>query len=183
MSLLDAVLSRISKRFARLEAQVAELERRLNNLIREAVVDEVNDDGTVVVTAAGLQSKPVPSITRAGNLRDWEPHTPNERVLLISPTGEAGKGLVLPGGYSDQFTQPHNKTDEARRSLGDTVITMTGSGYVIETQSMVIKCDDLTIEANVDIKGDRVTHNGKNIGDTHKHGGVVRGQDKTDPPI
>lgn len=34
----------------------------------------------------------------------------------------------------------------------------------------------------IDITGGHIRHNGKNIGDTHTHGGIVRGGADTDPP-
>jgi phage baseplate assembly protein gpV len=89
-------------------------------------------------------------------------------VILISPTGEPGKGLILPGGYSSQYTQPHDKVAEARRVIGDTSILSTGETHIIESPRIILR-------GKVTIEGPCVTHNGIDIGSSHKHQDVMPG--------
>lgn len=168
------------RRLAYLEAAVNQIDRRQNNLIREAVVTEVfEDEGMAKVDAHGLMSKKIPWLQRSGSIREWTPVTKDERVLLISPTGEPGRGLILPGGYTDKFPKPHNKGGEKRVTIGDVSITQTGS-------ALVIKAGGVTVEisgAGLKVSGGVVEHDGKNIGKDHKHGGVEPGGAITDVPV
>jgi len=63
--------------------------------------------------------------------------------------------------------------------MGDGVtVDVAGSAYVIRKGgvSFTISADGVAIE------GGQVTHNGKNIGDTHTHGGVLTGSASTSVP-
>lgn len=168
------------RRIAQLEAAVNQIDRRQNNLLREAVVTEVfAGEGTARVDAQGIVSKKVPWLERSGAIREWVPPTIGERVLLISPTGEPGRGLILPGGYTDQFPAPHNQGGEKRVAIGDVTVTQTGS-------ALVIKAGGVTVEISGDglkVTGGIVEHDGKNIGKDHKHLGVEPGAGITDVPV
>jgi phage baseplate assembly protein gpV len=52
--------------------------------------------------------------------------------------------------------------------IGDTKLTGTASGYMVETPTFTIKAN-VVIEGNVDISGANLNHNGKNVGSTHGH--------------
>jgi phage baseplate assembly protein gpV len=163
------VFGRLIDRIATLEAEVIRLQRRVNNTFREARVEEVYPgEGLARVNAHGAGSKKVPWLQRAGDIRDWDPPSVGERVLLISPTGEPGKGLILPGGYSKQYGQPHDKLAEARRVIGETSILSTGETHVIESPRIILR-------GKVTIEGPCVTHNGIDIGSSHKHQDVMPG--------
>jgi phage baseplate assembly protein V len=155
---------RLIQRLAFLEATVVDLQRQVNNTFREAKVLELfPEEGLARVEAHGAKSKKVPWLQRAGSIRDWDPPEPGERVILLSPTGEPGKGLILPGGYSDQYGQPHDKAKEARRIVDDgTSILSTKTQHIIESQLIILR-------GHVKIEGPRVEHNQRNIGDTHRH--------------
>lgn len=169
------------RRIAQLEAMVESLDRRLNNVMRESVVEEVFDDGTATLVSHGGKTKPMPWLQRSGSIQDWDPPTPGERVIHLSPGGHLGRGLILPGGYTEQFPQPHNKLGESRRKVGDSMDTFSGSQRVIESQLIILR-GTVRIEGPLEIEGSSVTHNNVNIGDTHVHGGVERGGSDTDEP-
>lgn len=155
------------RRIAQLEGALTEVNRRLNNVMRESRVLEVDaDTGMAIVDAHGGKTQPVPWLQRAGDIRDWDPPTPGERVLLLSPNGDPSRGLILPGGYSQQYGQPHNKAGEAFRQIGESKDLFTGSQRVIEAQMIILR-------GTVKIEGPAVTHNGVNIGDDHKHSNVM----------
>lgn len=168
---MDIFIQRISE----LEADIAQLRHVINNMFREARVKKVYDDGTAEVVAHGAQTHRIPWVQRAGSIRDWEPPTENERVLMLSPGGDPSRGLILPGGYSDNYPQPHNALGESRRQVGSSVDTTAPSSRIIEAQLIILR-------GTVKIEGPSLTHNGVNVGDTHTHGGIVRGGARTDQP-
>lgn len=109
-----------------LRAKHEDLERRHNNLFREARVTKVDAEKAMAeVEADGLPSDMLPWLARAGKQREWDPLTVDERVIMINPSGEPGMGLILPGGFSSKFPQNHNKLGEHKRSVGDKVHTTT----------------------------------------------------------
>jgi phage baseplate assembly protein V len=115
-----------------LEKRMEQLDRRLNNTVREAKVVEIDaDKGLVKVEAHGLKSGWSPWLTRAGDIVEWEPPTVGERVVFVSPTGEPGQGFVLQGGYSDQFKQPSTDKGERLIKIGDNIASMTKERTII----------------------------------------------------
>lgn len=170
------------RRIGQLEGSVVELTRRLNNVMREARVLEVDPStGMAIVEAHGGKTKPVPWLQRAGSIRDWDPPTPGERVILLSPGGDPGRGMILPGGFSEQFAAPHNQLGQSMRAIGAGTDLFTADERVIEHQIITLR-GTLRVEGAVEITGPSVTHNGTNIGDTHVHGGVERGGATTNRP-
>lgn len=163
------LFDRLVSRIAQLEASLADMSRRVNNVMREARVLEVDPDtGMAIVEAQNGKSKPIPWMQRSGSIRDWDPPTAGERVLMLSPGGDPGRAMILPGGYSEQYGQPHNKLGEARRQIGAASDTFSGSQRVIEAQLIILR-------GTVRIEGPGLTHNGVNVGDTHKHTDVMPG--------
>lgn len=172
----DALIRRLEY----LERHVNQLDRRQNNFLREAVVTEVfPGEGLARVDAHGVTSKKVPWLQRSGAIREWVPPTKDERVLLISPTGEPGQGLILPGGYSSKFPQPHDKGAESFTIIGGVSIKQTGEAVTITAGGVTVEISG----AGLTVNGGRVEHDGKNIGKDHKHSGVEPGGSITDVPI
>ena len=166
-----------------LEDQTKELNRKLNNVVREGRVVEVFNDGTAIVDAQDVRTKPLPWITRAGKVRDWDPPTAGERVLLISPTGDPGRAIIVNGGFSEEFSQNHDNVSEARRTIGETEITSAEDGHTIKSRVITFQADEIRLVGNVLIEGETLTHNGKDVGDTHRHSDVVPGPAPTGKPI
>jgi len=110
--------------------RVTDAERRLNNVMRPARVSKVNpQNGRVEVNYAldengqDVGSIEIPWTERAGSIRTWMPPKKDEQVIIFSPGGEIGEASwILPGGFSDQFKQPHDKEDEYKMQIGNTYI-------------------------------------------------------------
>ncbi|MBO6755748.1 MAG: phage baseplate assembly protein V [Roseibium sp.] len=181
MSELDLAVSKLIRRIEAIEERQVETERQTNNIVREAVVTEVFEDGTAIVDAADLKTKRIPWLTLAGAVNDWNPPTVGERVVLLSPSGDPAKAMILPGGYTHDNPQPHSALGESMRKVGETTIKTTGEAHEVIAGKIILK-GAITIEGPVEIVGDKVTHNGTNISDDHVHGGVMRGSSDTDGP-
>jgi phage baseplate assembly protein V len=152
----DRLIRHLQDRLAAAEAKNEDLERRLNNMFREATVTKVDPDtGMAEVDADGLPSDMVPWITRAGKQKEWDPPSEGERVVLFNPSGEPGLGMIMHGGFSNKFPQNHNKVGEHKRSVGDDVsTTTTDKDKVSKTKKVVVSQN----EDNHDLKvGDKVS--------------------------
>lgn len=126
-------------------------------------------------------------------------HRPEPHGFASSPV-KGAKGLILPSRYDPELAfvlgleSPGHRPGDlpaggtaiydaagnvTKYVMGDGVtVDVAGSAYVIRKGGV-----SLTISAEgVAIEGGQVTHNGKNIGDTHTHGGVLTGSASTSVP-
>lgn len=176
MSSIDALVARLVGRITHLERVVNRMAARQNNLIREGRVLSVDfEKGLAVVEAQGIETQPVPWLQQAGSIVDWEPPAVGQRMVLFSPSGDIGRGFLLPGGYTDQVGQPSQEGASFLRQIGDTKVWGNGNSYNIETGTFTIR-GDLLIEGSI------LIHNGKNIGHDHLHTGVIPGGSLTGVP-
>lgn len=87
---------------------VAELSRRLSNLIRAGTIASVDAaNGRARVTIGPLLTAPLPWLTqRAGDDRTWWAPSVGEQVLVLSPDGELAAGFILPAVYTQAAPAP-----------------------------------------------------------------------------
>lgn len=186
MSDVGPFITTLVARLRDLEAEIEQLRLRLDNMVREGRVTKVlPDKGKVEVDMNGLASDELDLSHRSGSQREWDPPAIGERVLVISPTGDPGLGVVLPGGYSDAFPAPHDKAGEYVRSNGATRIHQTADRIEISAPTVVLKSGDATVTLTASLLKalvDRVENNGRNIGADHTHGGIEIGGANTDIP-
>lgn len=177
---MSDIFAGLIRRIEYLERTLNQVDRRTNNMMREARVTEIfPEEGMVKVDAHGVVSKKVPWLQRAGSIRDWNPPSKDERVILLSPTGEPGRGLILPGGYSDKFPQPHNASAEKVTVIGEVSVKQTGSSFVINAGGVTVTISG----AGVVIEGGEVRHDDLNIGSTHRHRDVEPGSGTSGIPL
>jgi len=89
-------------------AKLAELHRRIKNLIRTGTIEEVKDHLAHVRTGE-LTTNWLPCLTlRAGDARTWWRPSAGERVLLLCLSGELTGAVALPAIYSDANPAPVN---------------------------------------------------------------------------
>ncbi len=91
-----------------IDYRLAELERRLNSLLRLGSVAEADYGAARVRVESGeLLTAWLPWLTaRASNDRSWWAPEVGEQVLLLSPCGDPAQGVVLPAVY--QSAHPAN---------------------------------------------------------------------------
>ena len=176
---MEVAISALIRRIESLEAHLVAQDRRINNMFREGSIAEVDyEKGLASMDAGGLPTDMSPWLERAGAVRDWTPVTKGERAIFISPTGDPGQGLILPGGYSSQFAQPHNKGAEPSRHVGNVTVRQTGEAFTVEVGGVTFKVS----AEGVTFTGGKNTHDGLDVGASHTHGGVVPGDGDTDIP-
>lgn len=147
--------------------RIEELERRHANFMRPGKVTEVDyAKGLIKVRVGDLDSQWVPWLERAGSGHtEWNPPSIGQQVHLFSPSGEPGQGWVMPGGYSSDNPQPHDKGGEKKIVAGKFIIV-----------------GELVINGPVHQSGGEITSNGHVIDDTHQHTNVLPGGGLSGPP-
>lgn len=150
MSDFDVFARLVTSRIAELEAAIERLNLRSENLVREARVTKVDPEtGKAEVDMNGLPSDKLSWSQRAGAIKDWNPPSEGERVLVLNPSGEAGLGIIMPGGYSDDNPQPHNKAGEYRQTNGQssTLVTKDKIEFAVGSSSLTIEDGVITLKS------------------------------------
>lgn len=103
------------------EFRLAELERRLNNLVRYGTVAEADyASARVRVKSGELLTGWLPWLThRASNDRTWHAPEVGEQVLLISSCGDPAQAVVLPAIYQAAHPAGGDRETVARIDFAD----------------------------------------------------------------
>lgn len=192
-------------------AEIAELKRRIDNLIRLGTVAEVKS-GYCRVTTGEITTDFRPYLTmRAGTAKtSWRPSI-GEQVILFSLSGDLTNAYVLPSLNSDQNPVPDDHETRLRTTFPDGAVfeydpetsqlRMSGinTALIEVVESTQIDCPENTINGNITINGDatlngEINHTGHmtNTGGIeidgiefgeHGHEGVKAGPDQAGPPV
>ncbi|WP_374698711.1 phage baseplate assembly protein V [Wolbachia endosymbiont (group B) of Limnophora tigrina] len=112
----------------------ADLPRKLDNLIRLGTVEEVDCSKAKVrvKTIGNILTDWLPWITtRAGEDRSWSAPSIGEQVIVLSPSGETAKGIVLPAIYYEKYPSPEGSKEEVSSFVfkDGTVVYYDQNGY------------------------------------------------------
>lgn len=102
----------------------------------------------------------------------------NQIAVALNPGGDPRQGMLVRGGYSDEHKSPND-------DLEANVFEDAGVRVSIKDGALIIKAGAVILTVSGDgliITGGKVTHDGKNIGSTHIHGGVRQGGNDTKEP-
>lgn len=167
--------------------RMTKLEQRQRSLSRTGVITEV-DSGSGLARVR-LQDGDQPFLTgwipwteaSAGANKTHNPPSAGQQVQIASESGDLYDAVIQGSLNSDANGRPSGAGDEyVLTSVGGARVAIGGGGT-----SLTMQVDGVTATltaAGFAIEGGKVTHNGTDIGDTHIHGGVVAGPDKTKPP-
>ena len=146
---------------------IAELRRRLDNMIRSGTIAEVDHAKALCRVKTGtITTGWLPFFTRrSGSTKEWDPVSVGEQCTILSPSGELTQGQVLVGLYSEANPAQSNSPDVHRIDWanGDFVEhnAATGgyhlklAGHVqIDAASLSIQCS-----GTVKINGSRIDLN------------------------
>ncbi|TAA54631.1 phage baseplate assembly protein V [Shinella sp. JR1-6] len=163
----DQAVMKLVRRVAQLERIVERQTVRINSMIREGTVLDVDyTKGLAIVDAHGIPTKPTPWLEPANSdYAEWTPMAKNQRVMLFSPGGDLGRAFILPGGYTDEAAQPHQTQGERLTKFGDTTFRQSASGFFLAVGG----CSFSFTGAGFYQTGGRQDHDGKNVGSTHGH--------------
>lgn len=172
------------REFSEMMGRLAELERRVSLMMRGGTVAEVDPAKGLVRLKIGtgangdLLSPWIGYGQMGGALKVHSSPSVGQQMAMFAPSGALDQAIALPMGFSDANPSPSGAGDQSVLTFGSATITLAGGGLTIAVGgvSMVIS------GGGVEITGGAVTHNGVNIGATHKHGGVSTGGAQTAQP-
>jgi|TARA_R110002012_G_scaffold321621_2_gene550180 phage baseplate assembly protein V len=185
---------------------VAEILRLIQNLLRLGAIAEV-DHGVPNERLPAVRVRSGELLTgwlpwaggRAGTTRDWNPPTVGEQVMILSPGGDLANGVAMPSLFQLSAQPPTNDPGKIARQFPD------GGLFEYDHENQVVRINlpgrleiaapggtqwvgninhqgDMQREGSDTQTGGTKTHNGKNVGSTHNHGGISRGGSNTDGP-
>lgn len=148
-----------------MNAQLSEILRLLNNMIRTGTILEVNlQDGLCRVQTGELQTTWLNWLTpRAGRSRTWWAPSVGEQVLLLSIGGDLTTAFVLPAIYSDENPAPSASADALHITFPDgavieyepetSALTVSGikTATVTASESAVVTVPVVTVKASQQI--------------------------------
>jgi phage baseplate assembly protein V len=169
--------------------------------VRVAIGDEDDDDGHLLTGWLPMAGG------RAGGDSDWHPLEVGEGVVVLSESGEAQNGVVIPAGfYSDDNPAPGDKAGLWRKRFRDgasieydrdsgaflidakssATLKVAESSVVISDGQIVLSVGGVSLTISSDgfaFEGGDLTHSGKNVGKDHRHLGVQAGSDQSGEPV
>lgn len=160
--------------------RLAEVERRNRNRKRTGTIAEVDyPRGLARVELSAQDGRTYLSPwmpwkeVASGGIKSHIPPTIGEQVDIVSESGDLTDAVIDMSVPSSANPRPHD---------GPEAVITKGRSRITIADGAVEIVADVTIKGALAIEGPSVTHNGTNIGDTHKHRGVERGPALTDEP-
>ena len=175
----------IVREFSSIFKSIDDLQRRQSNIVLSGKVAAI--DGKRI----RLELMPNDSRTGKPFLSPWvqlqeaagvtSTNTPvqlGDPMRLLSPNGELGpQSLAIRDSHTSDKPNPANGNELVFGHDG-AVIRMSANAIIIELAGTKIILNGSEIQTT----GNKLTHNDKDIGHTHKHGGVERGASNTSVP-
>ncbi|MCG3266111.1 phage baseplate assembly protein V [Yoonia sp. I 8.24] len=177
----------LAEEFDNLRRRVSELERRVGSQGRTGVVTQV--DASNGLARVQLSDGDTAMLTgwipwaeaAAGANKTHNPPSVGQQVKITSESGDLHDAIIQGSLNSDANGRPSAAGDEfVLLSVGSASIKAVGGG-----SSIVFSVGgySLTLSASGAVNsGGALSHNGKNIGDTHTHKGISAGPDNTGTP-
>lgn len=166
-------------------AAIAELTRRIDNLLRIGTVAEVKGNLCRVKTGELLtQFRPF-FTRRAGTAKtSWRP-TVGEQVMLLSLSGDLTNAYILPALYSDENSEPDDNNNRERTVYPDGAVIeydpdtralkVTGikTATVKASEMVTIDCLNSVFTGNVLVKKKLTVEQGAKVTGAIEHNGKM----------
>lgn len=104
-----------------MEAELSELRRLIGNIIRLGTISGIDYANTAVRVKTGENNTDWLQwgTRRAGNVKEWDPPSIGEQVVIVSPGGNLAAGIVYPALYSDDNPTPSSSPTLHKRVYPD----------------------------------------------------------------
>jgi len=175
--------------------RIERIERQMHNIALLGTVADANYATARVKVAIGdLVTGWLPWLThRAGNDVNWDAPEIGEQVLVLSPSGEIGNGIVVPAIYQDAHPANGNTPDTTNRTYQDgAVVSYDRAAHHLSATLPAGATTALVSDGGISITGDiavtgKITSTGDMIAagislDHHVHGGILPGGANTGVP-
>lgn len=166
-------------------AAIAELTRRIDNLLRIGTVAEVKGNLCRVKTGELLTQYRPFFTRRAGTAKtSWRP-TVGEQVMLLSLSGDLTNAYILPALYSDENPEPDDNDNRERTVYPDgavieydpdtSALKVTGikTASVQASEVVTIDCPNSVFTGNVLVKKKLTVDQGAKVTGAIEHSGKM----------
>jgi phage baseplate assembly protein V len=142
--------------------EVAELSRRLANLVMFGKISEVDHEAARVKVAIGdlITAWRPWLVQRAGSDRVWHAPEVGEQVVVLSVNGDPAQSIVLVGLYQDNFPAPSTDPDidvsvysDGTKISYDRKQHKLSANLPVQASVELIAPGGMTIEGDVTIAG------------------------------
>lgn len=142
---------------------IAELKRKLKNIVRVTSIATPNKDGKALATikVGDYESIEFPVLSFANSFKKhWIPIRKDEQVLVVFPFGNANKGFIFRGIFWKKLKEPSGADADTEiveyedgtvfsYSTKDKKLKITGScTIVIEVEDVTVKANSVTIDSS-----------------------------------
>lgn len=160
----------------------ADINRRLENLIRFGTIKTVNPSKPIPLVTVDLDDIVTPEIrffnARSGNDSTWDPPSLEEEVMVISPCGEIGPtSVVFYGLYNNEHPAPSDDLNQKIRVFADgcviaydisahqlLAILPSGGKAIVTADGGITVNGDTTINGNLQINGSTAMTGNNTVG-------------------
>lgn len=167
----------------------ADINRRLENLIRFGTIKTVNPSKPIPLVTVDLDDIVTPEIrffnARSGDDSTWDPPSLDEEVMVISPCGEIGPtSVVFYGLYNNEHPAPSDDLNKKIRVFADgciiaydvsahqlSAILPSGGKAIVTADGGITVNGDTTINGNLQVNGSTAMTGNNTVGGSQ----LVRG--------
>ncbi|HFE9765948.1 TPA: phage baseplate assembly protein V [Acinetobacter baumannii] len=160
----------------------ADINRRLENLIRFGTIKTVNPSKPIPLVTVDLDDIVTPKIrffnARSGDDSTWDPPSLGEEVMVISPCGEIGPtSVVFYGLYNNEHPAPSDDLNQKIRVFADgcviaydisahqlSAILPSGGKAIVTADGGITVNGDTTINGNLQINGSTAMTGNNTVG-------------------
>ncbi|WP_202733301.1 phage baseplate assembly protein V [Acinetobacter pittii] len=160
----------------------ADINRRLENLIRFGTIKTVNPSKPIPLVTVDLDDIVTPEIrffnARSGDDLTWDPPSLGEEVMVISPCGEIGPtSVVFYGLYNNEYPAPSDDLNKKIRVFSDgciiaydisahqlSAILPSGGKAILTADGGITVNGDTTINGNLQINGSTAMTGNNTVG-------------------
>ncbi|WP_301426366.1 phage baseplate assembly protein V [Acinetobacter baumannii] len=160
----------------------ADINRRLENLIRFGTIKTVNPSKPIPLVTVDLDDIVTPEIrffnARSGDDSNWDPPSLDEEVMVISPCGEIGPtSVVFYGLYNNEHPSPSDDLNQKIRVFADgcviaydisahqlSAILPSGGKAIVTADGGITVNGDTTINGNLQVNGSTAMTGNNTVG-------------------
>ncbi|HEE6562238.1 phage baseplate assembly protein V [Acinetobacter pittii] len=160
----------------------ADINRRLENLIRFGTIKTVNPSKPIPLVTVDLDDIVTPEIrffnARSGDDSNWDPPSLDEEVMVISPCGEIGPtSVVFYGLYNNEHPAPSDDLNKKIRVFADgcviaydvaahhlSAILPSGGKAIVTANGGITVNGNTTINGNLQVNGSTAMTGNNTVG-------------------